>query len=151
MTSWADVESTEPEFAARVRAIFDSRRHKSLATLRRDGSPRISGIEVEFRDGEVVLGMMPGSRKLADIRCDPRLTIQAQSADPPEDNPAVWAGDAKLSGRAVERPTKGEHPPGSRFSVDIEEVVLTHLDAGATELVVESWHLDRGLVVQSRT
>jgi len=119
--------------------------------LRRDGSPRISGIEVEFRDGEVVLGMMPGSRKLADIRCDPRLTIQAQSADPPEDNPAVWAGDAKLSGRAVERPTEGEHPPGSRFSVDIEEVVLTHLDAGATELVVESWHLDRGLVVQSRT
>jgi hypothetical protein len=151
VASWGDVESAEPGFGARLRAIFDSRRHKSLATLRKDGSPRISGIEVEFMDGQVVLGMMPGSRKLEDVRRDPRLAIQAQSADPPESNPAAWLGDAKISGRGVELPSTGERPPGPRFWVDIEEVVLTHLDIGAKELVVESWHLGRGLEVRHRT
>jgi hypothetical protein len=36
--------------------VFDLRRHKTLATLRQDGSPRISGIELEFVDGDVVMG-----------------------------------------------------------------------------------------------
>jgi hypothetical protein len=40
----------------------------TLATLRRDGSPRISGTEVEFTDGQVWLGMMPGSLKALDLR-----------------------------------------------------------------------------------
>jgi hypothetical protein len=34
-----------------VRALFGGK-HKTLATLRADGSPRISGIEVEFTNGE---------------------------------------------------------------------------------------------------
>jgi hypothetical protein len=147
VASWGDLERTEPDFAARVLTIFNSRRHKMLATLQRDGSPRISGIEVELRDGKVVFGMMPGSRKLADSGRDPRLALQAQSVDPPEANPGAWGGDAKLSGRAIERPSKGEHPPGSRFTVDIEEVVLTHLDTAAKELVVEFWHPGHGLEV----
>ena len=151
MATWGDLESEAPEFAARVRGIFDSRRHKSLATLRKEGSPRISGIEVEFADGQVVLGMMPGSCKLDDVRRDPRLAIHAQSTDPPESNPSAWLGDAKISGLAVERPNTGEHPPGPRFRVDIDEVVLTHLDPAARELVIESWHPGRGLEVRRRT
>jgi hypothetical protein len=150
VASWSDVEAAEPGFAARVLAILDSRRHKTIATLRRDGSPRISGIELELRDGQAVLGMMPDSRKLADVRRDPRVAIQATSADPPADNPAAWAGDAKVSGRVVERASEDDQPPGPRFVIDIEEVVLTHLDPGATVLVVESWHPGRGLEVRSR-
>ncbi len=46
MASWQDVENAEPEFAARIRRIFDAHKHKTLATLRADGSPRLSGIEV---------------------------------------------------------------------------------------------------------
>jgi hypothetical protein len=99
----------------------------------------------------VVLGMMPGSRKLDDVRRDPRLAIQAQSADPPEGNPPAWLGDAKISGRAIALPSIGERPPGPRFRVDIEEVVHVYLDAGAKELVVESWHRDPGLEVRRRT
>ena len=151
MASWGDVEGMEPHFAAAVRAIFDSRRHKALATSRRDGSPRLSGIEVDFQDGQLVIGMMPGSRKLADIERDPRLAIQAQSADPPQAEPAAWEGDAKVSGRARRRPAGDEHPPGPRFNVDIDEIVLTHLDAGAKQLVIEAWHPGRGIEVRSRT
>ncbi|HEY1567756.1 MAG TPA: hypothetical protein VGF68_12095 [Solirubrobacteraceae bacterium] len=52
MTAWRDVEVAEPEFAARVRALFDAHRHKTIATVRADGSPRISGIEAAFEDVE---------------------------------------------------------------------------------------------------
>ena len=44
MARWQDVVDSEPEFATAVRALFDARRHKTIATLRKDGSPRISGI-----------------------------------------------------------------------------------------------------------
>ncbi len=59
MTAWKDVERAEPEFAQRVRGLFDGHRHKTIATLRADGSPRISGIEVAFEDGELAFGSMP--------------------------------------------------------------------------------------------
>jgi hypothetical protein len=63
MSVWQDVEQAEPEFAQRVRALFDAHRHKTIATLRADGSPRISGIEAVFEDGDLVFGSMPNSRK----------------------------------------------------------------------------------------
>ena len=72
MASFADVASDEPEFAARVRTAFDAHAHKFLATLRADGSPRISGIEMQFVAGEPWLAGMPGSVKFNDLRRDPR-------------------------------------------------------------------------------
>jgi hypothetical protein len=54
VTAWQDVEQAEPQFAWRVRALFGAHRHKTIATLRADGSPRISGIETVFEDGELV-------------------------------------------------------------------------------------------------
>ena len=73
MTAWKDVERAEPEFAQRMRGLFDRNRHKTIATVRADGSPRISGIEVAFEDGELAFGSMPGARKGADLGRDPRL------------------------------------------------------------------------------
>ena len=72
MTAWKDVERAEPEFAERVRGSFDAHRHKTIATLRADGSPRISGIEAVFEGGELVFGSMPKARKGSDLRRDPR-------------------------------------------------------------------------------
>ena len=85
MANWSGVEAAAPELAARVRATMDAHKHKVLATLRRDGSPRVSGIEATFTDGELWLGMMPGSRKAADLRRDPRLALHSTSVDPTED------------------------------------------------------------------
>ena len=68
MTAWRDVEKAAPDLARRVRALFDSHRHKTIATLRADGSPRISGIECAFEDGELVFGSMAHARKGADLR-----------------------------------------------------------------------------------
>jgi len=48
--------------------LFEARTHKTIATLRADGAPRISGIECEFVDGELQFGSMIGARAGADLR-----------------------------------------------------------------------------------
>ena len=132
MVAWQEVEADAPEFASRVRTLFQARKHKTMATLRADGSPRISGIETQIGE-QVTFGSMAGSRKLADLMRDPRLALHSPSVDPPEDNPGAWVGEAKISGRAV--------PTEDGFRVDIAEVALTYIDGG---LVIESWHPGTG-------
>ena len=83
MARWAEIEAAEPEFAAAVRALFDAHRHKVLATVRKDGSPRVSGIELTFADGDVWFGSMAAARKLADLSRDARLALHCASVDPP--------------------------------------------------------------------
>ena len=140
MTAWQDVERAAPEFAQRVRALFDARRHKTIATLRADGSPRISGVEAAFEDGELVFGSMPNARKGADLRRDPRFALHSATIDPVEGAEAQWPGEAKISGRAM-----AQGPDGDRFHADIAEVVHTHLNQQATMLVIEWWTPAHGL------
>ena len=102
MAKWNDFASAEPDFSRRVLELFTTQKHMTLATLRRDGSPRISGTEAQFVDDELVLGMMPGSLKARDLLRDPRMALHSPSIDPPEGDPSAWGGDAKIAGVAVE-------------------------------------------------
>jgi hypothetical protein len=146
MTSWQEFTRASPAFAERVRALFDAHRHKTLATLRADGSPRISGIECTFDDGELVFGSMPHARKGADLLRDPRFALHSGTVDPVEGAEASWPGEAKISGRAV----ASTGPDGDRFRADITSVVHTHLDPAATLLVVEWWTPGEGLRTAER-
>lgn len=146
MSSWADLEAAEPDFAKKVRAVFDAQKHKTMATIRRDGSPRISGIEMEFSDGEVFVGMMPASVKFSDLQRDARVAFHSGSEDPPQDDPTSWRGDAKIAGRVIEVPEE----KFKKFRVDITEVVLIRVGRPADHLVVESWHPGRGLIRRER-
>jgi hypothetical protein len=144
MTRWADVERAQPDFAKRVQALFDARRHKTIATLRADGSPRISGIEAVFKDGDLTFGSMPNARKGADLLRDPRFALHSATVDPVEGSEADWPGEAKISGRAIAAGAI-EGQAGDLFRADIAEVVHTHLDEKATMLVVEWWTPKGGL------
>jgi hypothetical protein len=159
MAAFADVASEEPEFAARVRASFDAHKHKFLATLRADGSPRISGIEMDFIGGEPWLAGMPGSVKFADLRRDSRFALHSGS-----DEPDAFSADAKLSGCASEVTAPEERsryasaagvPEGhmgfALFRVDLDQVVLTALNDEKTALVISSWRPGRGLTRTERT
>jgi hypothetical protein len=145
MTSWRAVEEAEPEFALRVRALFDAHKHKTIATLRLDGSPRISGIEAAFEDGELTFGSMVNARKGADLRRDPRFAMHSATIDPVEGSESQWPGEAKLSGRAIVSRPIDVGAEGERFHADIAEVVHTHLNEEATLLVVEWWTPAQGL------
>jgi hypothetical protein len=149
MPSWGEVETEVPELAALARRFLDAHVHKTLATLRRDGSPRISGTEVDFAEGEMWLGSMWHSSKALDLRRDPRFALHSGSTDPPD-----WTGDAKVAGRVRELTdperkaaiVAGDAPPGPShlFRADITELVVVRLGDPADHLVIESWHAGRG-------
>ena len=113
MSSWADIEKAEPEFARRVQGLFDAHRHKTIATVRADGGPRISGIEASFADGELTFGSMPGARKGADLRRDPRFALHGATVDPQEGREAEWPGEAKIAGVAIAAGAITDGPDGT--------------------------------------
>ncbi|MFD8148078.1 pyridoxamine 5'-phosphate oxidase family protein [Streptomyces sp. NPDC059708] len=143
MNNWAAFEKAEPEFAAAVRARFERFPHHVLATLRKDGSPRVTGLTVEFRGGELWLGMMAGSMKARDLRHDPRFALHTNPG--PDDR--MPDGDVRISGRAVEivdppelhryAEEKDTPHPFHLFHADLTEVVQTRVDG--EELAVRAW------------
>jgi hypothetical protein len=149
VSRWSEIEQAEPELAGRVQRLFDAGRHKTIATIRADGAPRISGIECEFTDGELRFGSMTGARKGADLERDPRFALHGPTFHPEEGQESEWPGEAKVAGRAIPAgpvATDEEHAEaGEMFVADITEVVVTGLNADATRLVVESWTPERGL------
>jgi hypothetical protein len=136
VATWAEFEAAEPKFARRVRRLMTSRKHLTMATLRRDGSPRISGTEIHFQDGDLRIGSMADALKARDLQRDARVAIHGPNHDPRKSG--SWRGEAKIAGRAFELPDGGGHT----FRIDISEVVLTQL--GSNGLLIESWHPGRG-------
>lgn len=153
MSSWSTVTTQAPDLADAVRTRFEATGLAFLASLRADGSPRICGVEPLFTGGELWLGMMPASRKAADLQRDPRLALHAASVDK-----EVRAGDAKVAGAAEEvtddqqqadflaafEATTGYAPPPPfhLFRVEVAEVVLVR--PGDDHLVITTWHEGRG-------
>jgi hypothetical protein len=149
MPTWTDFETAAPELAAEVRRRLDAHTHKTLATIRRDGSPRISGTEATFRDGELWIGSMWQARKAKDLQRDPRFALHSGSDDPPD-----WTGDAKLAGLAEEitdpervAEINGDGPPGPShlFRLDLREVSVVGLNDAKDKIVVTVWTPEGGV------
>ena len=102
MADFAELEADEPELAAEVRAAFAVGKHCTIATLRADGAPRISGTEVEWADGGMYLGTPSDARKAVDMLRDPRVAVHSPTRDPAPDG--AWPGEAKVSGVVVQVP-----------------------------------------------
>jgi hypothetical protein len=151
VASWSEVEAEAPELSTLARELLEAHKHLTLATLRRDGSPRISGTEIILKDGELWLGSMPRAVKALDLRRDPRFAVHSGSADPDKG----WRGDAKFAGQVEEIEDEdrkravvgGNAPPGPLhlFRCDITELVVVRLGEPADHLSIESWHAGRGL------
>jgi hypothetical protein len=156
MAGWTDFETMAPKLAERVRARLEAHTHKTLATVRRDGSPRICGTETVLRDGELWIGSMWQARKARDLRRDPRFALHSGSDDPPD-----WTGDAKLAGVVEEiadpervRAINGDSaPPGPShlFRLDLLEVSTVGLDDERKALVIELWTPADGVRTIRRT
>jgi hypothetical protein len=156
MARWCEFEAAAPELAAAVRERLDAHVHKVLATIRADGSPRVSGTETRWVHGDLWIGSMWQARKAHDLRRDPRFALHTGSDDPPQ-----WSGDAKLAGVA-EEVTDQEHvealigdskPPGPAhlFRLDVREVSTVGLNEARDGIVVEVWTPERGVRRWGRT
>ena len=154
-TAWHDVIDGAPEMAKQVQARFEATGLGYLATLRRDGSPRISGIEPWFGEGELWIGSMWQALKAKDLLRDPRFSLHAANVDK-----EVADGDARISGTA-EAVAEGDErwgpalaafahtsghevPPGEMhlFRLVPTEVVL--LQPAGDHLQIRTWTPDRG-------
>jgi len=96
---WSAFAGAAPELATQAHRRFDENRLGLLGTLRKDGAPRISPVEVFFVDGEPLLGMMWRSMKALDLLRDPRLVLHSATS-----NPDGSEGDVKLYGRVIDVP-----------------------------------------------
>jgi hypothetical protein len=144
MTTWEEFSSAAPELAAAVRARFEATKHHVLATLRRDGSPRVSGTEVRFHGPDLLVGSMWKAMKALDLQRDGRFALHANPGDG-----SMEDGDVKLSGTAVEITDPAElkafvdteQPPEPfhLFRLSLDEVVRISLRADQQALVIESW------------
>ncbi|MFE9096090.1 pyridoxamine 5'-phosphate oxidase family protein [Streptomyces sp. NPDC007264] len=143
-SSWAAFTAAEPVLARLAEERFGAFTHHVLATLRKDGSPRTTGLEVRFLNGELWLGMMPDSLKALDLRRDPRFALQAN----PGPGTGMGGGDVRVSGRAVEvedGAAKSAYveevkppQPFHLFRTELTEVVRTYVEDD-TYLVVQVW------------
>ena len=143
MGNWRTIEQADTGLAQAIRACFAARKHATMATLRKDGSPRISGTEVEFSGDEVFLGSMPGAVKALDLRRDPRFALHSPTVDPPPNQPSAWPGEAKLAGHAVEVSMPPNPVGAHRFRLVLLEAVLTQVVGD--QLEITSWHEGRGV------
>ncbi len=144
MATWHQFEEEAPDLAKAVRARFEATKHHVLATLRRDGSPRVSGTEVQVHDGDLTLGSMWGAVKARDLQRDGRFALHANPGDG-----SMAGGDAKVSGVAVEVVDEAElaaytdatKPPPGKFHVfrlSLSEAVLTTVE-NDEYLLIRTW------------
>ena len=143
--NWATFRTAAPELASAVEGRFRAHLHHVLATLRREGSPRVSGTEVTFVGDDMWLGGMPGSRKMLDLRRDPRFALHSATVETD-----LVEGDARLTGRAVEIEDRGEvvavlsaaghgegHDDALLFRLEVTEVSLVRVRGD--ELWIDRW------------
>ncbi|MEV0945414.1 pyridoxamine 5'-phosphate oxidase family protein [Rhodococcus sp. NPDC049939] len=155
MTNWTTFATEAPDLARAVAARLEAHKHHVLATLRTDGSPRVSGTEVEIYEGSLLLGSMVGARKVQDLQRDPRFSLHSNPG-----HHSMEGGDAKITGRAQEilgeRKKRildhyvdrydhdpGEAPEADVFELDLEEVVLTTVDGD--HMYIDFWRPGKGI------
>ena len=122
-----------------------------VATIRSDGTPRLSPVEPFLLDGTLWLSMMFGSRKAADLLHDPRLLVHSIVT-----SPDGREGEVKLRGtaRSEERHDTQRHyadavaealpwsPEVGRFhlfAVDIDQVTYIRYDGATGDQHVAIW------------
>ncbi len=149
-------------FADRLQQRFAADKHVLIATLRADGSPRLSGTEIAIIDAVWWLGSMPGSRKSADMRRDPRVALHSAPQPAAE---GMTLGDAKISATAHDRTGTDDQtmfirvltdergtppPPGpfDLFRLELQRASIVSVDG--MELVVDAWSPATGVTTTRR-
>lgn len=153
---WRDFEASAPALARIGRERFDRTRVAMIATLRQDGSPRISPIEPVFAMGHLLLGAMP-SEKVRDLRRDSRCALHNSVSDINGSE-----GEFRLQGRALpadDQLSRGDYDAWwKRFAPDratvfyltIESAISVSWEITSGEFEVSRWSPDRGTVVERR-
>lgn len=160
---WKDFKKTVPELAKSAEEVFGLNGLALIGSIRKDGTARISPVEVFFPRDELLLGMMKQSRKASDLLRDPRCVLHNTISDPEGSQPEL-----KLRGRAMSgnKPmikryceayaTRWKRPPpkpfpGHVFTLDVDDAVLIRYDTIKSKMIVRRWTTELGLRETTRS
>jgi hypothetical protein len=148
---WSELVVAQPRLAGLGRERLLDRGVVLVATIRADGTPRLSPVEPYVLDGVLWLSMLWGSRKAADLLRDPRILVHSviTSRDGGE-------GEFKIRGQAraeldldaqrryagAVAAALGWHPEPGRFhlfAVDVRQVTFICYDDATGDQHVAMW------------
>jgi hypothetical protein len=75
MASWAEFEVAAPEIAAVGQALLEKHHLAYLATVRRDGAPRVHPVSPAIIEGRLLVCSLHSSPKVRDQLRDPRYML----------------------------------------------------------------------------
>jgi hypothetical protein len=97
MPTFADLSAAAPSIAAFFQERTTATGLCFIGTVRSDGWPRVSPMELSILDGRLYVGSMPNAVKAQDLQRDPRCCVITPIADKDD-----LAGEVKLFCRARE-------------------------------------------------
>lgn len=150
---WGDFQAEAAGLAGRMRMLIESAGFVLLGTIRHDGSPRISPVEVHVVGDELMLVMIPNTQKARDVIGDPRVALQS-----PITNAADPGTEFKLTGRVFTVADQSQrdaaalqieaasgwrpHTSWLFVAVGIERVAI--LEWEKDEMILTRWDRSRG-------
>lgn len=149
LVRWEEMVAAQPRLGQIAREQLLEPGVVLLGTARRDGTPRVSGVEPLVLEGELWLCMM-ASPKVADLRRDPRLLVRSVITKPEGEIEILLRGvaresvDPDLHARFAEgvatslgwRPVVGKF---ALFAVDIEDVTYLRFEVENGDQHVARW------------
>ena len=155
---WSDLEHAQPRLARLARERLIDPGVVLVATIRRDGTPRLSPVEPYVLDGDLWLSMMWQSAKARDLVRDPRILVHNVITGPDGAH-----GEVKIRGTA-----RAEHDPLVQcryadavaaslgwnpqpglfhlFAVDIDQVTFISYDPATGDQRVAMWPPSREFI-----
>ena len=154
--SWGNLEASAPEIARLGKERLDQARVALLASLRKDGSPRISPVEPYLSQGHLLFGAMSWSLKARDLLRDSRCVLHSAITGP--DN---GEGELKLYGRAIEADEQtrnncqgwwSERPSSAAivFAFEVEQAAFISWNTERGQMIVRRWSPRRGYSKNTR-
>jgi|SRR5689334_2080226 len=155
---WSDIEHAPPRLARLAHERLIAPGVVLVATIRRDGTPRLSPVEPLVLDGDLWLSMMQGSGKARDLLRDPRVLVHSIVV-----NRDGAGGEFKVRGTA-----RAEGDPGAQrryaeaaagslgwyptpgrfhlFAVDISDVSFIRYETATGDQYVAMWPSGREFI-----
>jgi Pyridoxamine 5'-phosphate oxidase len=160
---WSDMERAQPRLARLAAERLIGPGVVLVATIRQDGTPRLSPVEPFVLDGDLLLSMMWQSAKARDLLRDPRILVHSviTSRDGAE-------GELKVrgTGHAQHDPAEqrayaeavatslGWNPQPGRFhlfAVDVDEIAFITYDSATGDQHVAMWPPAREFIRRATT
>jgi hypothetical protein len=144
---WSEFENASPRLADVGRSRLEQPGVVLVATIRKDGTPRLSPVEPLFWEGDLWLSMMWKSKKADDLHRDPRLLVHSIITNrdgeegefklrgheqPVHDQETRRRYAARIAGTLDWEP---EEPFFHLFRIDVEDVTYIRYEEGDQRVV----------------